>query len=105
MAARALSIRPRSPAKEALARHRIRAVAPRAAALPLAATRRPLLNAAAQEKLVDDLRFAAFVAAFACCAGAGLALGLHWDDALASLRLALFSAEEPRWLLHVVDRL
>lgn len=78
---------------------------PRAVALPAHSARRPLLNAAAQEKLAEDLRFAVFVAAFACCAGVGLALGLHWDDALASLRLAVFSAEEPRWLLHVVDRL
>lgn len=104
MAARALPIPPRTPANESVARRHIRAV-PRAVALPLASTRRPVLNAAAQEKLVDDLRFAAFVAGFACCAGAGLALGLHWDDALASLRLAVFSAEEPRWLLQIVDQL
>ncbi len=74
-------------------------------AVPLTSARRPMLNAAAQEKLAEDLRFAALVAAFACCAGVGLALGLHWDDALSSLRLALFSADEPRWLLQIVDRL
>lgn len=77
----------------------------RTAAPVLPATRRHLINAAAQEALVEDIRLAALVVVLACCAGAGLALGLHWDDVLADFRLMHFASEEPRWLWQLIDRL
>lgn len=54
--------------------------------------RRPLRNAAAQERLDDDLRLATAIAVLACCAGAGLAIGLNWDSLLAAVRGLSFGA-------------
>lgn len=48
--------------------------------------RRPLLNAAAHEAVIADLRLSAWLLLAACCIGAGLALGIHFDDVLHDLR-------------------
>ncbi len=48
--------------------------------------RRPLLNAAAHEAVIADLRLSAWLLVAACCIGAGLALGIHFDDMLHDLR-------------------
>ncbi|MGE0151474.1 MAG: hypothetical protein AB7R90_02570 [Reyranellaceae bacterium] len=73
---------------------------------PLAAQpRRPLLNAAAHEALLDDLKLAGWVLVAACCVGFGLALGIHFDEILADARLLAFDAEEPRWLWSALDSL
>ena len=69
------------------------------------ATRRHLINAAAQEALVEDVKLTALIVALACCAGIGLAVGLHWDDMLAEFRLMHYASEEPRWLWRIVDSL
>lgn len=73
---------------------------------PLAAMpRRTILNAAAHEAVIADIRLAGWVVVAACCIGLGLALGLHFDEILHDVRLVAFNAEEPRWLWSIVDRL
>lgn len=71
---------------------------------PLAAMpRRSILNAAARESVVADIRLAGWLFVAACCIGFGLAFGIHFDEILADVRLMAFNAEEPRWLWSVVD--
>lgn len=73
---------------------------------PLAAMpRRSVLNAAAHETLMADIRLACGLVAAACCIGLGLAVGIHFDEILADVRLMAFNAEEPRWLWAIVDSL
>ena len=73
---------------------------------PLASMpRRSILNAAAHEAVAGDLRLASRIFIVACCAGLGLALGLHFDEILHDVRLVAFNAEEPRWLWTIVDSL
>jgi hypothetical protein len=73
---------------------------------PLAAMpRRSILNAAAHETLWADIRLACGLVAASCCIGLGLAIGIHFDDILADVRLLVFHAEEPRWLWALVDGL
>ncbi|MDF3075518.1 MAG: hypothetical protein K0S54_3185 [Alphaproteobacteria bacterium] len=67
--------------------------------------RRSILNAAAHETLVADIRLACGLVAAACCIGLGLAVGIHFDEILADVRLVAFNAEEPRWLWIIVDSL
>jgi hypothetical protein len=77
-----------------------------AARTPLAPLpRRSVLNAAAHEGLVSDIRLAGRILIVACCVGLGLALGIHFDEILHDVRLVAFNAEEPRWLWSVVDSL
>jgi len=73
---------------------------------PLAAMpRRTILNAAAHEAVLADIRLAGWLVVSACCIGLGLALGLHFDEILHDVRLVAFNAEEPRWLWRLVDNL
>ena len=73
---------------------------------PLAAMpRRTILNAAAHEAVLADIRLAGWLVVSACCIGLGLALGLHFDEILHDVRLVAFNAEEPRWLWSLVDNL
>jgi hypothetical protein len=67
--------------------------------------RRSVLNAAAHETLMADIRLAVGLVAAACCIGLGLAVGIHFDEILADVRLVAFNAEEPRWLWSIVDSL
>jgi len=102
----AASVPRSSPVAPSARRHQfdLVPVLPRTVAI-VPATRRHLVNAAAQETLVEDIKLAALIVALACCAGAGLAVGLHWDDMLAEFRLMHFASEEPRWLRQFVDSL
>ena len=71
---------------------------------PLAAMpRRSILNASAHEAVVADIRLAGWLFVAACCVGLGLALGIHFDEILADVRLVAFHAGEPRWLWSGVD--
>jgi hypothetical protein len=73
---------------------------------PLAAMpRRTILNAAAHEAVLADIRLAGWLVVSACCIGLGLALGLHFDEILHDVRLMTYNAEEPRWLWSLVDSL
>jgi len=73
---------------------------------PIAAMpRRSLRNAAAEEALAADIKLAAWLVVGACCIGFGLALGIHFDEILADVRLVAFNDEEPRWLWGLVDAL
>lgn len=106
MAARAFH----SPLDLPQARPAQRGIHPRVASAykpaPLAAmSRRTIVNAAAHEAVLADIRLAGWLVVSACCIGLGLALGLHFDEILHDVRLLTFNAEEPRWLWSMVDSL
>ena len=67
--------------------------------------RRSVLNAVAHETLMADIRLACGLVVAAGCIGLGLAVGIHFDEILADVRLVAFNAEEPRWLWTIVDSL
>lgn len=57
-------------------------------------TRRPMLNAAAQEDLIKDLRIVKWTIFFGACMGLGLFVGVNFDELKLQFLLACFQGRE-----------